>query len=186
MRADSDSPAPSSAEAGADSARLFETLYRDLRALAGHMLQRESPGHTLPPTALVHEAFLRLNDKERGDWKSRSHFVAAGATAMRHILVDHARKRRSQKRGGERVRTPLTEDTLSVARDGDILLVNDALDDLERLDPRHTKILELRFFGGLTEPEIAEAMELSARTVQREWSVCRAWLRDYLENESRP
>ena len=186
MRADPDSPAPSTADVGADSAHLFESLYRDLRALARHMLQRESPGHTLPPTALVHEAFLRLNHKERGDWKSRSHFVAAGASAMRRILVDHARKRQSQKRGGERVRAPLTEDTLSVERDGDVLLVNDALDDLARLDPRHKQILELRFFGGMTEPEVAEALEISERTVQREWSVCRAWLRDYLQHESRP
>ena len=185
MRGDSDSPASQDMVEDEDSsARLFETLYRDLRALAGRMLQRESPGHTLPPTALVHEAFIRLNGREREEWKSRSHFFAAGASAMRRILVDHARKRRSQKRGGERERTPLTEDVLLVERDSDVLVVNDALDDLAQLNERHAKILEFRFFGGLTEAEIAEALGVSERTVQREWFVCRAWLRTYLEGES--
>lgn len=165
----------------ARSQTLFQSLYRDLRALAGSMLRDESPGHTLPPTGLVHEAFIRLSSQEKSDWKSRSHFFAAGAMAMRRILVDHARKRRSLKRGGDVPRVVDSEARLTAQDDDDVLLVHEALEDLERLNKRHSQILELRFFGGLTEPEIAEVLGVSERTVRRDWQFCRSWLRGRLK-----
>jgi len=166
-----------------ESTRLFQSLYGELRSLAGHMLNRQSPDHTLQPTALVHEAFLKLSASEKADWKSRSHFFAAGAGAMRQILVDHARSHLRQKRGGGRKRVELNEELLSVDRDDDVLLVDSALTELARLNERQSKIVEMRFFGGLTEPEMAEALGVSERTVQREWYFCRAWLRNHLQRE---
>ena len=181
MHPESDTPPASKPkEAGADSSEVFQSLYRDLRALAGSMMQRQPAGHTLPPTALVHEAFIRLNRRQKDDWKSRSHFFAAGAMAMRHILVDHARGRMRDKRGGDQPRVALNEELSAIGRDSEIVGLDDALKDLERLNQRHSKILEMRIFGGMTESEIGEALEISERTVRREWFVCRAWLCDYL------
>jgi RNA polymerase sigma-70 factor (ECF subfamily) len=160
--------------------RLFLTVYPQFRALAQRLLSREDRGHTLQPTALVHEAYLKLVDQRQMDWKSRSHFFAVGAMAMRRILVDHARSRSRDKRGGGSSRIPLEEGLLSTEHDADILAVDEALNDLAELDERHAKIVELRFFGGLSEAESAEVLGISERTVRREWRMCRAWLRERL------
>jgi RNA polymerase sigma factor (TIGR02999 family) len=160
--------------------RLFLAVYQQFRTLAQSYLSRESDGHTLQPTALVHEAYLKLVDQRRADWKSRSHFFAVGAMAMRRILVDHARARLRDKRGAGADRIPLEDGLLSTEHDADVIAVDDALQDLAGLDERHAKIVELRFFGGLTEAESAEILGVSERTLRREWRMCRAWLRERL------
>ena len=136
---------------------------------------------TLQPTELVHEAYIRLVGQTRVDWKGRTHFFAVGAQAMRRILVDRARARKAEKRGGSRVRVALREnDALSMRRDEDVLVLDEALNKLEALDPRQAKIVELRFFGGLTAKEIGEVIGVSRVTVQTEWRIIRAWLRKEL------
>jgi RNA polymerase sigma factor (TIGR02999 family) len=157
----------------------FQALYSELRALARRSMAREDSGRTLQPTALVHEAYLKLFEQQT-DWKSESQFLSVGAIAMRRILVDQARKRRTTKRGGERCRIPLEEGLLSSERDADVLAVDEALSELAELDERHARIVEMRFFGGLTEPQMAEALDISERTLRREWRVCRAWLKQRL------
>ena len=174
---------PSTSGVGDDaSQQRFQDAYRDLRALAARMLDRETPGHTLQPTALVHEAYFKLADQRKTDWQSQSQFFAVGATVMRRILVDHARARSTVKRGGEFNRIPLEDGMISNDRDLDVIAVDDALTDLARLDERHAKIVEMRFFGGLTEPQMAEVLKVSERTVRREWRMCQAWLRKRLAN----
>jgi len=158
--------------------RLMPLVYDEFRALAGRFLARERAGHTLQPTALVHEAYLKLVDQSRVDWKGRTHFFAVGAQAMRRILVDHARGRQRIKRGGDRAR--ITVEHAPVVDDRnveDLLALDEALEKLERLDPRQARIVELRFFGGLDVAEVAEALGVSKRTVEAEWTVVRAWLR---------
>ena len=158
--------------------RLMPLVYPDLRALAGHFLRREGSGHTLQPTELVNEAFLKLVDQTRVDWKGRSHFFAIGATAMRRILVDHARAKLSKKRGQRPVKVELNEDMMiSTARHEDVLALDQALERLAELDPEQARIVELRFFGGLTVEEVAEVLGVSKRKVEAEWTVTRAWLR---------
>jgi RNA polymerase sigma-70 factor, ECF subfamily len=168
---------------GNDSARdaLLPLVYDDLRQIAGSYLRRERPGHTLQPTALVHEAYLRLIDQRRVDWRNRAQFVALAAVMMRRILVNHARDRAAAKRGGEVERVPLTDaaDALAVPQ-VDVIAVHDALDRLHELDARKSRIVELKFFGGLTTGEISEVMEISPATVEREWSFARAWLYDVI------
>ncbi|MEZ5364249.1 MAG: ECF-type sigma factor [Bryobacterales bacterium] len=157
----------------------FQSLYDELREVARRSMARESPGGTLQPTALVHEAYLKLYD-QGANWKSDSQFLSLGAIAMRRILVDEARKRQSQKRGGGLPHIPLEEGVLSNERDVDVLAVDEALVELAALDERHAKIVEMRFFGGLTEAQMAEVLEISERTLRREWRICRAWLKQRL------
>ena len=161
---------------------LADSLYVELRRLAVDQMRREPRGHTLQATALVHEAWLRLGE---GEPNERGQFLARAATTMRHVLVDHARRTRSLKRGGDNVRVPL-EAVEAIGGDDapDLLALDDALRDLERLDPRAHRIVELRFFGGFEVATIAELLDVGERTVKREWSTARLWLLDRLQRES--
>ena len=162
--------------------RLTELLYDQLREQAKRQLARESAGHTLQTTALIHESFLRLLGQQNTHWKNREHFLAVAATMMRRILTDHARSHHRLKRGGDRQRLPLLDDhQLSTTNLDDVLMVNDALEKLEQLDSRQAKIVELRFFAGLSNAEVAEALGLSLRTIEAEWAFARAWLRNELD-----
>jgi RNA polymerase sigma-70 factor, ECF subfamily len=165
-------------------AQLVELVYDDLRRLAQRYMEQERTGHTLQPTALVHEAFLKLIDQTRVDWRDRSHFFAVGAQAMRRILVNHAKGRRRAKRGGGKPKLTLDEAlTLSLDDDHEILALDEALEKLAAIDERRAKIIELRFFGGLNVEETAAVLGISKRTVEREWTACRAWLRRELTDE---
>lgn len=159
-----------------DTARLTELLYAELRGLAGSYLRRENTGHTLQPTALVHEAFLRLASQKL-EWRDRSHFLAIAAQTMRRILVDHARRRLAGKRGrGERLMvTAPPADSGDLALD--LLALDDALQALASNDSRAAKVVELHFFGGLAVAEAAEALGISAATAKRDWTFARAWLK---------
>jgi RNA polymerase sigma factor (TIGR02999 family) len=158
--------------------RLFPVVYGELRNLAAQYLARERKSHTLQPTALVHEAYLKLIDQTRVDWRGRTHFFAIGAQAMRRVLVDHARQHRAAKRGGGRQRITLDENLFAGSqREEDVLALEDALTKLAALDPRQARMVELRFFGGLTVDEVAEVLEMSKRSVEREWTMVRSWLR---------
>ena len=158
--------------------RLIPLVYRELRRRAAAYLRRERPGHTLQPTALVHEAYLRLVGL-KGQLASRSQFFGVASNIMRRILVDHARRRRAAKRGAIRV----TLDDAKVAaidREVDLVRLDEALSELSTLDPRQGRVVELRYFGGLTLEEAAEVLGVSVATVKREWIVARAWLFDQL------
>jgi RNA polymerase sigma-70 factor, ECF subfamily len=148
-------------------------LYEELRRLAAYYLQRERPGHTLQATALVHETYLRLHTVRDIDWKTRAHFISVVASLMRQILVDHARRRNAMKRAGEAGGFPAQEATWT---DLDVVAVHLALEELGSEHTRPAQIVELRFFGGLTIEEVAEVLELSVSTVEREWRFARAWL----------
>lgn len=148
---------------------LMPEVYDQLRRLAQSMLQHEAPGHTLQPTALVNETYLRMADQTRVDWQGKTHFFAIGAKMMRRILVDHARGKKRFKRGGDCHRIPLTSDLLlSNQQDEDVLAIEDALDKLATLDPRQAEIVEMRFYGGLTVEEVANVLGVSKRTVEAE------------------
>ena len=160
------------------AARILPLVYDELRLLAANYLRRERrPEHTLQPTALVHEAYLRLIDQSRVNWKNRAHFCAMASEMMRRILVDHARRHYAQKRGGTETQISL-DDAISFPQDAnvDVVAVDDALFDLARLDAQQSRIVELRFFGGLTLDETAEVLNISRSTVQREWNMAKAWL----------
>ena len=160
---------------------MLPLVYDELRRLARAFLARERSDHTLQPTALVHEAYLRLIDQRQVDWKNRAQFVGVAAVMMRRILVNHARDRAAGKRGGEAERVSLSlADAIGEAPSVDLIALHDALDALEAIDARKSRIVELKFFGGLTTAEIAEVMELSPATIEREWSFSRAWLYDAL------
>lgn len=159
---------------------LFPLVYDELKRVARRYLSRERAGHTLQPTALVHEAWMRLQGHE-ASWQGRTHVVAAGAQAMRHLLVDHGRGRRRAKRGGGVASVTLHEwldaaDQRPVSIE-DVLALDEALRKLAEVDARQARVVELRFFGGLSVPEVAEALGVSARTVEGEWTHARAWLR---------
>ena len=161
------------------SERLFTLVYDEMRVLAEQFLRRERSGHTLQPTALVHEAYLRLVDQTRTPWSGRSHFYAVAARVMRRILINHAEAHRAQKRGGgnalvalDEARTPAPGDGLEV----DLLALDEALTRLEALDERQCRVVELRFFSGLSVDETAEALGVSDRTVELDWRMARAWL----------
>ena len=167
--------------------RLLPMVYSELRQLAAQFLRLERKDHTLQPTALVHEAFLKLVDQTRVDWQGRAHFFAIAAQSMRRILVDHARKHQAVKRGGEQKRITFDENLLGQTRQVDNLLsLEDALVKLSLLDPRQAKIVELRFFGGLSVAEVAEVMQISKRSVEREWTMVRSWLRRELSDNTTP
>lgn len=157
--------------------RLMELVYGELHHLAGRFLRGERMGHTLQPTALVHETYLRLLDQQRVDWRSRSHFFAISARVMRRILVDHARARQRLKRGGEVERVPFEDATgLGVERPDELVALDDALTELAKVDPAKAEVVELRFFGGFSVQETAEILAVSTPTVGRHWRLARAWL----------
>lgn len=156
---------------------LIPLIYNELRRLAAHYLRRERPDHTLQPTALVHEAYMRLTKIQKVDWQGRAHFFATAANVMRRILVDHARAARAEKRDGFRNPVSLEEGSvLSSARSSELLALDDALDRLTKLNTRQSRIVELRFFGGLNEEETGSVLGISVRTVKRDWRVAKAWL----------
>lgn len=158
--------------------RLVPLVYSDLRRMARAQMRGRAPGTTLETGVLVHEAYVRLVDQRRASWQDRRHFYAVAALAMRQIVIDHARRRGRVKRGGAWQATTLNEAADPVARDAEQLLDLDrALRKLESIDPRLVRIVECRYFAGLSEQETAETLELSVRTVQREWFKARAWLR---------
>lgn len=174
--------AASQGEPGAAEA-LFAVVYADLRRVAAAYLKRERQGHTLQPTALVHEAYCRLVDADGIAFTDRHHFYAVAARAMRRILVDHARARGAAKRGGGAGRLPLDRlPELPEERDAWLEALDDVLQDLARLDERQARMVELRFFGGLTIEETAAALGVSHATVERDWKVARAWLARELEH----
>jgi RNA polymerase sigma-70 factor, ECF subfamily len=161
---------------------LIDETYDQMKKLAASYLQLESATVSLSPTVLVHEAYVKLSKQFSDRYQSRGHFLAIAATIMRRILVDHARSRRRLKRGGDMVRVTFDDDLkLSPSKDNDILALEELLQQLQKLDERQAKIVEMRFFGGMTVPEVAEVLGLSTRTIENEWRMCRAWLRKQLE-----
>jgi RNA polymerase sigma factor (TIGR02999 family) len=163
--------------------QLVPLVYDELRRLAQHYLRRERPGHTLQTSALVNEAFLRLIDQQVS-WQNRAHFFGVSARLMRRVLVDYARERRTEKRGGEQMRLELDEALdIAEARDADLIALDDALNSLAEIDPQQSRVVELRYFGGLTIAETAEALGISTATVEREWNMARAWLRRELSRQ---
>ncbi len=163
-------------------ARLAPLVEAELHRLAESFLRRERPGHTLQTTALVNEAYLRLIDDTVIEWQNRAHFYGIAAQMMRRILVDHARRRRKLKRGGDRLRVSLSEaEPVAGEPTADIIELDEALSSLSQFDERKSQIVELKFFGGLGEEAIAEVLKISLRTVQREWNLARAWLYQELD-----
>ena len=157
--------------------RLFPIVYEELRRVAHRHLQREATGHTLTTTDLVHQAYLQLADQTRAQWNGQSHFMAVAATAMRRIVVDYARSRRTTKRGGEMRRVPMEAVALATDERADRLVaLDEALDRLRDLDARQARVVECRFFGGMTEEQAAEALGIGVRTVRRDWARAKAWL----------
>ncbi len=167
---------PSAAE------RLMPLVYDELRAVAARDIARENPGHTLQATAIVHEAYLRLVDQSQTDWKDRAHFCAVAAEMIRRVLIDHHRQRRAAKRGGYAQRIPLTGLADSAqAADVDLVDLDEALGELRQLNERQTRIVELRFFGGLSIEETAHVLDISPQTVKADWHMAKAWLAQRLD-----
>ncbi len=156
---------------------LMPLVYQELRKLARSYLRAERPEHTLQPTALVNEAYLRLVDQKNVRWQNRRHFFGIAAQLMRRILVDHARKRQSEKRGGGEALIPFEEAKGVPLKARDLVALDDALKDFATIDPRSAKIVELRQFGGLSIDETADVLEISPATVKRDWTLAKAWLR---------
>jgi RNA polymerase sigma factor (TIGR02999 family) len=157
--------------------QLLALVYQDLRRLAKARMAQEAPGQTLQPTALVHEAWLRLGGDAQPAWQNRAHFFAAAAEAMRRILIDRARRRLAQRRGGRAKHVQLEEVDVAAAIDEThVLAVNDALEKFALVDPPKAKLVKLRYFGGLTLPEVARALDISQPTAERWWAYARAWL----------
>jgi len=175
---------------GGDTAALESLtplVYAELRRMARRSMRRENPGHTLQPTALVNEAYLRLVDIAQVRWQDRAHFFAVAAQTMRRILVDGARARVAGKRGGGAVHVNLDESIDAMPdRGSQLVALDDALEALARLDPRKAKVIEMRFFGGLSVEETAEVLKISPETVMRDWKMARAWLMRELAAPHRP
>lgn len=164
--------------------KLLPLVYEQLRAIATQRMAQERAGHTLQATALVHEAYLRLVGGQQVPWMNRAHFYLAAAEAMRRILIEHARKRGRLKRGGDRRRVPVSVADLAAEQDSEeILAVDEAVRRLEETDAQAGKVVRLRFFAGLSVDETARALDLSPRTIAREWAYARAWLHDALKGE---
>ena len=163
--------------------QLMPLVYSELRRLASNYLRRERQGHTLQPTALVNEAYLKLVDQRNAKWQNRAQFFGISAQLMRRILVDHARQHRAAKRGGsEQQRLSITSaEKFAKQSEIDLLALNEALDELTKMDPQQARIVELKFFGGLSIEETAEVLGLGHATVERDWKMARAWLRRQLE-----
>ncbi len=165
--------------------RLLDLVYRDLHVVAAHYLQGERQEITLQPTALVHEAYLRLVDQHAANWQNRSHFFSLASRMMRRVLVDHARGRLSTKRGGDRVKVPWDQaEDLAGGDPSALVALDDALESLAAVDPQKAQIVELRFFGGLQFQEIARHLEISTATLNRHWRIARGWLYDHLHPSS--
>jgi RNA polymerase sigma factor (TIGR02999 family) len=177
-RSDGTEPVPGPVRADPVSlGGLFPAVYEELRRLARRHLRHEPSDNTVTTTALVHDAYLRLIDQRQVDWGNRALFMATAATSMRRILVDHARSRRSPRRGGALVRVTFDDVDIAAEDHAELLLaVDDALDQLADFDARQAQVVECRFFGGLTEVETAEAIGVSLRTVKRDWAKARSWL----------
>lgn len=157
--------------------RLLSLVYDELRRIAQGQMRREREGHTLDTTGLVHEAYVKLVDQGQAEWSDRAHFFGVAARAMRQILIDYARRRMAQKRGGAWQRTTLEEDELPVeVQFEELIALDDALRRLDQLDERLRQVVEYRFFGGLTEEETAAVLGVTPRTIQRDWAKARAWL----------
>jgi RNA polymerase sigma factor (TIGR02999 family) len=165
--------------------QLLPVVYQELRRMAGNYLRQENPGHTLQPTALVHEAWLRLIDQARVDWRNRAQFFGVAAQMMRRILVDHAKAKHREKRGGDAVKLSL-DDAINLSREraADLIALDDALDELTRVDERKSRVVELRYFGGFTIEEIAQILEVSPETVMRDWKLAKAWLYQQIRQEA--
>jgi RNA polymerase sigma factor (TIGR02999 family) len=164
--------------------RLIPLVYAELHRMAERHLRRERPGHTLQPTAIVHEAYVKLIGRQGVDWQDRAHFFAVAAQSMRRILVEHARKRDAKKRGGDEGRYLLDTVIMTEPRAVDLIALDDALARLTELDPEQGRVVELRFFGGLTEAETAEVLAVSSRTVHRKWLAAKMFLYRELSNSS--
>lgn len=161
---------------------LVPLVYKELRRLAGHYLKQERPGHTLQPTALVHEAFLKLVEQDTS-WQNRNHFFAMAANLMRRILVDYARSHEAQKRGGAAEKVSLDDAFVFAAeRPSDVIALDEAMDRLAEIDLRRAQVVELKFFGGLNMDEIAEILGVHSNTVLRDWNLARAWLKTQLHS----
>jgi RNA polymerase sigma-70 factor (ECF subfamily) len=161
----------------AAASKLMPVVYNELRRLAGSYMRQERVDHTLQPTALVHEAYIKLIDQRSVNWQSRAHFFGVSAQLMRRILIDHARGHMREKRGGELKKVSLDDVFVFAERKADELLaVDDSLNALAKIDPRQARVVELRFFGGLSVEEAADVLGVSPKTVKREWSVAKAWL----------
>ena len=170
-----------------DSGKVLPLIYDELRKLAAAKMAFESPGHTLQPTALVHEAWLRLAGNGERQWNDRTHFFAAAAEAMRRILVDNARRKRALRRGGGQQRTELSD--IGGARDVDdeqVLAVHEALRKFAALDPRKAELVKLRYFVGMTIEETAEVLQISPATAKRQWAFARAWLAEEIRANQSP
>lgn len=164
--------------------RLMPIVYDELRRQAARYLKREQAGHTLQTTALIHEAYVRLVDQRNVQWQNRAHFFGIAAQLMRRILVDHARTKKRAKRGGSDVRVSLGEvDVAAKDQDLDVVALDEALNRLAKIDEQQSRVVELRFFSGLTVEETAEVMGISAATVKRDWSMAKAWLHRELSGE---
>jgi RNA polymerase sigma-70 factor, ECF subfamily len=163
---------------------LLPLVYNELRALAASHFRAQRADHTLQPTALVHDAFLKMIHQPDGQYRNRSHFFAVAATAMRQILIDHARRKNADKRGGEMAKVSLEHLSDNPQQEGqlDLLSLNDALLRLEQLDPRLHRVVELRFLGGLSVEDVAEVLDVSKSTVESDWRAARAWLSVELSN----
>jgi len=165
--------------------KLIPLVYDELRRLAKRYIGRERPGHTLQTTALVNEAYLRLIDAQQVEWQNRAHFFAISAQLMRRILVDFARSKRFAKRGGEAVQVSLAEAILMPqGRDADLVALDEAMAELAKVDERKSRVVELRFFGGLSVEETAEVLKVSPETVMRDWKVAKVWLLRELKREN--
>ena len=161
-------------------------VYQELRRMADRYLRLEHPGHTLQPTALVHEAYVRLIDQTQVNWQNRAHFFGVAAKMMRRILVDHARTKHRDKRGGPARKLSLDEAMqASTERAADLVALDEALEGLTRIDPRKSRVVEMRFFGGLSVEETAEVLDVSPQTVMRDWKLAKAWLYQEMKGSAR-
>lgn len=164
--------------------RLMPLVYDELRRIAHRYVQRERAGHTLQTSALVNEAYLRLAGQQDVSWQNRAHFFAVTAQTMRHLLIDHARRRRYAKHGGELQQVPIDDASrMSMQRATELIALEEALDELATLDQRKSQVVELRYFGGLSLEETAEVMNVSLMTVRRDWRAAKAWLYRRIKNE---
>jgi RNA polymerase sigma-70 factor, ECF subfamily len=165
-----------------DVSKFLPAVYAELRRLAAHYMRGERDGHTLQPTALINEAYIRLASQGRGEWSGKSHFVASAAHLMRQVLVDYAKAHNADKRGGGQTPIPLDDALIfSPEKSNALLVLNDALERLEKRDARQSRIVELRFFGGLTVEGVAEVLGVSPSTVRDDWRLARAWLHREIE-----